>query len=101
MEFVNLNYKDKLKKMSDKELHEEAMTYFFDITGRKKKPVSLNDEEKVQAESLFIESINRMEKNTESIELLRTCAFAIKKLIDEPHDEESNIMSWIRDWQPR
>ena len=86
MEFVNLNYKDKLKNMSDKELHEEAMTYFFDITGRKKKPVSLNDEEKVQAES---------------IELLRTCAFAIKKLIDEPHDEESNIMSWIRDWQPR
>ncbi len=93
-------YKDKLKNMDDKELHKEAMNFFFDITGRKKKPVILNDEEKIQAESLFIESVNRMEKNTNSIELLRTCAFAIEKLIDEPHEEESDIISWIREWQP-
>ncbi len=101
MELVNLDYKNELENMSDKELKEEAMTFFFDITERKKKPVILNDEEKVRAESLFIESINRMEKNTDSIELLKTCAFAIKALLDKPHEEESEIISWIRDWKPR
>ncbi len=101
MKVLILDYKDKLKNMSDKELHEEAMNFFFDVTARKKKPVILDDEEKLQAEYIVMESINRMEKNTDSIKLLRTCVFAIKELIDKPHGKESAIISWIRDWQPK
>jgi hypothetical protein len=36
------------------------MTFFFDITNRKDKPVLLNAEEKAQANSIAIESIKRM-----------------------------------------
>jgi hypothetical protein len=108
-----LNYEDKFKNMSNKELHEkcmtlsnkelheECMTFFFEITNRKDKPVLLNAEEKTQANSIAIESIKRMENCTDSIDLLRSCAFALQNLIKESLDKESDIPPWIREWEPR
>ena len=87
--------------MSNKELHEKCMTFFFEITNRKDKPVLLNAEEKAQANSIAIESIKRMENCTDSIDLLRSCAFALLNLIKESHDKENDIPSWIRDWKPK
>ncbi len=98
---VNVDYEDELNNMSIKELHEKCMTFFFDITSRKDKPVLLTAEEKDQAESLFRKSIKRMENCTDSIELLLSCAFALQNLIKESHDKENNIPSWIRDWKPK
>ena len=67
----------------------------------KDKPVLLTAEEKDKAESLFRKSISRMENSTDSIDLLRSCAFALLNLIKESHDKENDIPSWIRDWKPK
>ncbi len=96
-----LDYEDEIKNTGNKELHEECMTFFFDITSRKDKPVLLTAEEKDKAEHLFRKSIKRMENSTDSIELLRSCAFALQNLIKESHDDESDIPSWIRHWKPK
>ena len=96
-----MNYEDKFKNMSNKELHEKCMTFFFEITNRKDKPVLLNAEEKTQANSIAIESIKRMENCTDSIDLLRSCAFALQNLIKESLDKESDIPPWIREWEPQ
>jgi hypothetical protein len=69
----------------------------LNIKGEKNKSLLINAEEKIKFQSLFIESINRMEKYTDSIELLRSCAFALQNLINESHDKESDIPTWIRD----
>ena len=98
---VNVDYEDETKNMSIKELHGECMTFFFDITSRKDKPVLLTAEEKDHAESLFRKSIKRMENCTDSIELLLSCAFALQNLIKESHDKEDNIPAWILDWKPK
>ncbi len=98
---INLEYENELKNMSHKNLHEECMTFFFDITSRKDKPVLLNAEEKNQAQSLFTESIKRMEKYTDSIELLRSCAIALQNLIKESLDTQSDVPPWIREWKPK
>ena len=92
---------DEIRNMSNKELHEKCMTFFFEITNRKDKPVLLTAEEKDKAESLFRKSISRMENSTDSIDLLRSCAFALLNLIKESHDKENDIPSWIRDWKPK
>jgi hypothetical protein len=42
-----------------------------------------------------------MENSTDSIDLLRSCAFALLNLIKESHDKENDIPSWIRDWKPK
>jgi hypothetical protein len=63
--------------------------------------VLLTAEEKDKAESLFRKSISRMENSTDSIDLLRSCAFALLNLIKESHDKENDIPSWIRDWKPK
>ena len=101
MGLANLIYINNLKNINDKELHEECMTFFFDITSREDKPVLLTAEEKDKAESLFTESIKRMEKNTNSIELLRSCASALQNLIKESLDKESDKPPWILEWKPK
>jgi hypothetical protein len=101
MQGLIIEYEDKFKSMSNKELHEECMTFFFDITARKDKPVLLNAEEKAHANSIAIESIKRMENCTDSIDLLRSCAFALQNLIKESVDNEGDIPPWIRDWEPK
>ena len=98
---VNMDYEDETKNMSIKELHGECMTFFFEITNRKDKPVLFNAEEKAQANTIAIESIKRMENCTDSIDLLRSCAFALQNLIKESLDKESDIPPWIREWEPR
>ena len=42
---------DEIRNMSNKELHEKCMTFFFEITNRKDKPVLLTAEEKDKAEA--------------------------------------------------
>ena len=73
----------------------------MNIKGEKNKSLLLNAEEKTQANSIAIESIKRMENCTDSIDLLRSCAFALQNLIKESLDKESDIPPWIREWEPR
>lgn len=86
--------------MSNEGLHLECVTFNDVITNSNNGRLS-TPEEKVQANSLATESIKRMESDSNSIELLRTCTVTLQNIIKDSSDKYSDIPKTILKWEPK
>ena len=96
-----MTYEDELKNMSHKVLQKECADFFQFITNRIDKPEVLNTEEKLEAESIVLESITRMEYDKNSIKPLENCTRSVQNLIIKSYDKKSDIPLPIRGWKPK
>ncbi len=97
----DLTYEKKLKDMSIEGLHLECVTFNDVITSNSNNGKLSTPEEKAQANSIAMESIKRMEKDSNSIELLRTCTATLQNIIKDSSDKYSDIPKQILKWEPR
>jgi predicted ATP-dependent serine protease len=98
---IYLTYEKKLKKMSIEGLHLECVTFNDVITSNSNNGKLSTPEETDQANSLLIESIKRMENDSNSIELLRTCTATLQNIIKDSSDKYSDIPKQILKWKPK
>jgi len=96
-----LSYENKLKNMSNEALHLECVTFVDAVTGDDNNRKLSNPEEKDQANKIMIASIKRMDNDSNSIELLRSCTVTLQNIIKDSSEKYSDIPKQILKWKPK